>query len=396
LFKSLYAPSLIKELHVTASGAELLPKPPFLLIADHANTLDPYIIGSFANTPIRYMANIEGVHPFMAAFAGLVGAYGRHKGANDIAALRKTIELARSGESIGIFPEGDRSWDGASTPLRPGAGRLAKRLEVPLVLARQKGNYLSHPRWAALPRRGRWDVNFIVYGVDELARMSDELVEATIAAAVAKNEIKDAIREGRDFSGTGVAEGVGRLLWRCPVCGKADCIVGRADEIRCTRCGTRWVLDANCRVMSINAPLSLHASAIGDLKDWNDWQVTTLSELAEAREKGMPSLRSEGVVLFRRTRQGLRRLGRGRLFLRGLKRGSMKDAELVFEAPEGNVAFKAEAVHGFIDNFNTFSEFDHCGERWRLEFGGGNAAKWTYAFSGRIASRKDTSRGAVA
>lgn len=394
LLRSLYVPTLLRKYSIVARGTELLPEPPFLLMADHSNFLDP-VIGAFTGHPIRYMANIEGVNPAKALAAGILGAYDRRKGGKDIAAIRETMRLARSGEAIGIFPEGDRSWDGSSADLKPGAGRLAKRLSIPLVLARQKGNYLAHPRWASAPRRGRWDVEFLVYGSDELARMSDGLADAIVAAAIAKNEIKDALNERRIFTGSGVAEGVGRLLWRCPVCGKADSITGRGDEIRCVRCGSRWALDANCRVRPLNAPLSLHASEIADLKDWYDWQAATLSELAESRELGFPGLKSEGVILSQRTAKGLRRLGRGRLFLRGLASGRgigrSEGAELVFEAPGTCLSFEADAVRGFVDNFNAFSEFDHRGQRWRVEFGGGNAAKWTVALKGGALSRKEAS-----
>jgi 1-acyl-sn-glycerol-3-phosphate acyltransferase len=207
LLKALYVPSLLENNHVEARGAGTLPDPPFVLMADHANALDPYVLGSFSPTLIRYMANIEGVEPLRAAVAGLVGAYGRRKGANDMAALRRTLELARAGETIGLFPEGDRSWDGASTPLRPGAGRLVRRLGLPLVLARQRGNYLSHPRWAERPRRGEWRIEFLVYEADELQRMSDALVEAVIAASIVKNEIKTAQAEGLMFSSDRSAEG---------------------------------------------------------------------------------------------------------------------------------------------------------------------------------------------
>lgn len=130
--------------------------------------------------------------------------------------------------------------------------------------------------------------------------MPDALVEAIIASAIAKDEIKDARREGRRFEGEACAEGVGRLLWRCPVCGKADSIAGRDNTILCRRCGSRWELDANCRVEPLNAPRVLHAAEINDLKNWHDWQVSTLHELAAETEKGAPRLRSEGVVLSRR------------------------------------------------------------------------------------------------
>ena len=208
--------------------------------------------------------------------------------------------------------------------------------------------------------------------------MPDALVEAIIAAAIAKDEIKDALREGRHFEGEACAQGVGRLLWRCPVCGKADSITGRGSLILCRRCSSRWALDANCRVEPLNAPRSLHAAQIADLKDWHDWQVSTLPELAGEADKGAPRLRSEGVVLSRREGRTARRIGRGLLYLRGTGPGS----ELVFEGDSSRAVFEAAAVRGFVDNFNAFSEFDHRGQRWRLEFGGGNSAKWIYALRG--------------
>jgi 1-acyl-sn-glycerol-3-phosphate acyltransferase len=385
LLRSFYTPALLRDKAIAAKGAELLPSEPFLLMADHANALDPYAIGAFIDRPLRYMANIEGVHPLKGLLAGLVGAYGRRKGARDIAAIRETLRLARSGESIGIFPEGDRSWDGASAPIKPGVGRLAKRLGLPLVLARQKGNYLAHPRWASERRRGPWDIEFIVYEADELARMSDGLVDAIVAAAIAKDEIKDAIEEGRTFSGRNLAEGIGRLLWLCPVCGKADGISGRGDRIGCRRCGALWELDANCRVKSLNAPLSLHATSIGDLKDWHDWQVALLPNLASRDGKAGALLASEGVSLSRRSKGRLLRIGKGRLSLRaagGSGDAILRGAELLFESPEARIAFEADRVRGFVDNFNSFSEFDYRGERWRVELGGGNAVKWSCALSG--------------
>jgi 1-acyl-sn-glycerol-3-phosphate acyltransferase len=375
LLRSLYSPSLLKLNGVKAERAEILRGRPFLLMSDHANALDAYVLGSFSPEPIRYMANVEGVRPLKAACAELVGAYGRRKGTGDIAALRRTFELAREGERIGIFPEGDRSWDGSGGAIRPGAGKLAKRLGLPLVLARQRGNYLSQPRWATYPRRGPWSVDFLAFDADELARMPDGLVDAIIARALAKDEIKDALLEGRRFECERSAEGIGRLLWRCPVCGKADSLRGRLNEIACRGCGSRWAVDANCRVESLNAPESLHAAPIADLKDWHDWQVGTLSELAGEFQRGLPALRSEGVVLSRKEGRAARRLGRGLLYLRGKGEG----AELVFEGDSSREVFEASSVSGFVDNFNAFSEFDHRGQRWRLEFGGGNAAKWAYA-----------------
>lgn len=372
ILMKMYAPHLLRKRAVDTQGLSTLPDTPFILLSDHANALDAYVLGALVGKPIRFMANLEGVSRIKSTLALLIGAYGRRKGSNDLSALRTTFSLSRAGETIGMFPEGDRSWDGSTLPLRPGCGKLVRRLGLSLVLARHKGNYLAQPRWATRQRRGRWSVDFSVFDADELARMSDDLVDTIIVSALTKNEIKDADREGRTFECEAPAEGINRLLWRCPVCGRTDGIIGSGGFIMCTLCGTKWRPDGNCRVKPINAPLSLHRSPIADLKDWHDWQTRTLSPCSN---EYLPQIASEHVTLSRKNGGTVRRIDKGRLFLDGWGSGAL----LVFEGRSGRLVFDVQWIRGFVDNFNTFSEFNYRGQRWRVEFGGGNALKWEIA-----------------
>ena len=385
-----WIPALKKRFAVEAHFHGALPRPPFVLMADHANEFDPYVIGSFFAEPIRYMANIEGVAPWKAVFAEAVGAYGRRKGRADLGALRRTIDLVAGGDAVGLFPEGDRSWDGRSEPVRPGAARLVKRLGVPLVLVRQRGNYLALPRWATSPRRGPWSLDFRVFGADEIDRLSPPLLDAIIGASLERDDVREAAREGRRFAAPGgAAEGVGRLLWRCPVCGKADGIEGSGDEIACLRCGALWRLNANLGLSPANHSSALHAAPLADLVDWHEWQVESLPELFGGDAARGTALASRNVRLSRREGRRLGSLGRGLLAYRA--------GEIVFEGDGGRAVFEPEAVSGFVDNFNAFSEFSHRGERWRVEFGGGNAAKWIFALRRIHAARSaDAQRGEAA
>ena len=372
--RATYAPRLLKRLDVELEDGPM-PEHSFLLVSDHSNTLDPYVLGCLSPRPIRFMANLEGVHPAKAALAGLFGAFGRRKGMNDLKALRRTIAIARGGDSIGIFPEGDRSWDGAGAPIRPGIGRLAKKLGLPLLIARQKGNYLAMPRWAKRPRRGPWSVELLRYDADEVAALSDGLLDAVVARALSKDEVKDSAREGRIFSGEGLAEGVERLLWRCPICGSTDAIRGRGDEISCGECGAAWRVDGNLRIRPLRSPAAdaaSPASAFADLKDWNDWQVSTLPSFFGP---------TPGRQVFRSLRVALSELRNGRRILLGRGSLSLAGGELRFEAKAARRAFEAARVRGFIDNFNSWCEFSAEGSRWVLEFDGGNASKWAYALA---------------
>ena len=112
-------PPVLRRLGVEAEGLGLIPEPPFLLLADHSNALDPYVIGALTPYPIRYMANIEGVSPLRAALASLVGAYGRRKGATDLGALRETDRCPGAEMRWGS----SRRATGAGTEIRSRFGR---------------------------------------------------------------------------------------------------------------------------------------------------------------------------------------------------------------------------------------------------------------------------------
>ncbi len=379
-FKTFGARAYLRGQGVEARGLADLPEGPFVLLADHANTGDAYVLAALLPRLPRFMANLEGVSPLKAALADLVGAYGRRKGATDLAALRRTFALAASGESLAIFPEGDRSWDGAAAPLRPGSARLVKKLSLPLVVARQRGNYLAAPRWAKTRRMGPWIVEFSVFDSGEVERLSEPLLESIIARAMEKDEIPEALERGLFFWGEGLAEGIERLLWRCPVCGKAEgpegrgsALAGSGDELACLRCGARWRVDANQRVRPRNFSPSWSTTEIRDLRSWNLWQRAGIRELAaegrlENRRVRLARMRAHAGGL------GLERLGEGRL--------AYRSGELVFEPRGGSpIAFSAHEIRGFVDHFNRRSEFSHRGVRWAVEFLGGNASKWCYAFA---------------
>jgi hypothetical protein len=150
-------------------------------------------------------------------------------------------------------------------------------------------------------------------------------------------------------------------------------LAGRNDEIRCVRCGSRWSVDANLRVRPINTPLSLHETPIADLKDWSDWQRRRLPDLLREEGRGPGGFGTSLVSLSRRKGTALERFGRGSLRL--------DEGEVLFESADLRLSFPVTEVSGFVDNFNVFSEFGHRGERWRLEFGEGNSAKWCQALS---------------
>lgn len=111
-----------------------LPDGPFLIVANHPSTSDPFYLMALFHRPIRIMM-IESPFHF-PVFGGILRRAGHIPVslANKRAALDDAIrELAR-GNPVAIFPEGDTSprHEGYLPP-RSGAARLALSAGVPVV-----------------------------------------------------------------------------------------------------------------------------------------------------------------------------------------------------------------------------------------------------------------------
>lgn len=395
ILRSTRGKGLLAAYNVSASFRDPEPRDSYVLLGNHAHRLDPWVVGSLLTRTIRYMANLEGTNPVKAAFADLVGAYGKRKGAPDYAALKRTLDLGRSGETLGIFPEGDRTWDGRPSPLRPGLGRLLGALGKPVLLARQEGSYLTGPRWAGAERKGRWTVEFRVLSRERVAEEDPEALERGIRDFLSVDDLRiPALRDLR-FECAAPAAGIGRLLWLCPSCGGADSIEGTGDRITCRACGAGWTVDGNQRLEGGPGP----GGRFADLRDWTDFQRAELAGRAASAEPlglsaaaggpvpdprvaaerlpdsagARPVVSSEGVELRAVTKRGTEPFGRGLLSL-------FRDA-LIFRPSAGGspAVFDPARVLYFVDNFNNYCEYSYGGGRYRLIFRGGNAYKWIEA-----------------
>jgi len=356
---------ILRDNRAVASFSQPVPSGPFLLLANHAHALDPYIIGMLIGRPIRYMANVEGVTPVAAAFAGLVGAFGKRKGMPDFAALRAAMGHLENGEPVGVFPEGDRSWDGRTAPLTTGVARLARIARVPVLLARQRGSYLSRPRWADAGRAGLWSVEFTLIDADRVADSSLEDLHRAIVSGLDHDGVAWAERRGIRFECDAPARGAARALWACPRCGAVGGTVDDDVNVRCPDCGGAWTVDANCGVRPLSGS---DPSTPRDIPAWLDWQRAYAAKLVRIDPPTCVSVRVAGMS----------RLEPGRPVRYGPGRLSVSAAGLSFEPDSGVSAleFPAERIEGLVDNFNRYCAFSIGSERWRFDHCSARPLMW--------------------
>lgn len=80
-----------------------------------------------------------------------------------------------------------------------------------------------------------------------------------------RNDVKEALAQGRTYCGEDTAMGVERLLWRCPSCGNADRLDARGDELHCLACGATWTLDSRA---VLDEALSAGRGVLGVTAHW--------------------------------------------------------------------------------------------------------------------------------
>ncbi len=343
---------LLRRYQVQAQFHDPIPTGAFLLLANHSHALDGYVLGALLPRPVRYMANIEGVSRIAAMASGFAGAFGKRKGMPDVSALRAAIGYLRAGEPVGIFPEGDRSWDGVTAPIGAGIGRLARMAGVPLVLARQRGSYLTRPRWADADRRGSWHIDFWTIPAGEVAGMGDESLASRIREALDNDDIAWAAGSGVRFESDAPARGISRAIWACPVCGSAGTMSESDTSLACSSCNSNWAIDAMC------STIPRTAGDPADVRAWTAWQ----------RQHSVERMRAPEPVAV--PVEGLADLGAGgRRFGPGTIEFSAGGMTFLPGNSGVPIRFDASRVEGFVDNFNVYCAFNYCGRRWRIDPG---------------------------
>ena len=123
---------------VTVTGTDNIPKPPFIIAANHQAWFDPaFIIPFFPDRPLIYtMAKRETVfnRAWKRRLLPLIGVFpiSPNRGELDDRGLRTVFQVLERGGLLLMFPEGRYSRGRALRPLKNGIGYFALQAGVPI------------------------------------------------------------------------------------------------------------------------------------------------------------------------------------------------------------------------------------------------------------------------
>ncbi len=135
--------ALFKPYLASVTGREHLPKPPFILAANHVSPLDPALLLAATGLPIHFLA---AGHLFQRRW-GFMRLY------NELAVRRlgqaiptgpgsiaRSVQTLAAGGSVGIFPEGDIHPALQQNRLHTGVAIIAQQAHVPIVPVHIEGS----------------------------------------------------------------------------------------------------------------------------------------------------------------------------------------------------------------------------------------------------------------
>jgi hypothetical protein len=163
----------------------------------------------------------------------LVAPIPKKKSISDLQAIRDCVRIAKEGGTIGIFPEGNRTYSGVQCYIDPAIVKLVRLLKLPVVLYNIKGGYGVEPRWASNIRKGK-SFGFVkeIIETDEIICLSDEELYIRIKDGLRVIETPNELK----YRSKKQAEKLERVLYLCPNCGKVGMIYSEGKKVKCHHC----------------------------------------------------------------------------------------------------------------------------------------------------------------
>ena len=237
-----------------------------VVVSNHQAFLDPMFVLLSFNKLLRPVATdnlLAGT--FNSLFYGkFLGVIPKRKGASDLKSTASMLGAIQNGDSLLLFPEGNRAYAEFQFYIADNFARFIKLLKSTLIIFNIHGGFGCDPRWGNKKRRGRFEGGVkIVLKYEEYKDMDVE--ELT-------NIIKENLRvydseSGELYKSNKKAEYLERMFFVCPKCGKMSTLTSEGNYIKCNNCDLEVEYHEDLSISSKDPSFKYHR-----LVEWYDYQ----------------------------------------------------------------------------------------------------------------------------
>ena len=245
-------------------------KEPCLILMNHSSFID-LEIASRIFFPRRYgivTTSDSFVGPLMRWLMPLLGCIPTQKFVSDVSLIRDINYMLREKKtSVLMYPEASYSFDGTATPLPRKMGILLKKLGVPVVTVITHGAFARQPLYNCLRKRKvqvSADVTCL-FTAEDLKTMSVAELDARLDEVFGFDNFRWQQENKVVINEPFRAEGLHRVLYKCPHCQTEGATEGKGIKLTCHNCGAEYELTELGYLDSEN-PVFTH------VPDWYRWQ----------------------------------------------------------------------------------------------------------------------------
>lgn len=171
--------------------------------------------------------------------------------------------------SVLMYPEASYSFDGTATPLPDSLGKCIKFLGAPVVMIKTTGAFSRDPLYNMLQVR-KCDISATMeylLSPDEIKKLSPDGINEILAKQFTFDHFRwqqnNNIRIDEPFR----ADGLNRVLYKCPHCEKESSMEGKGITISCQSCGVEYELTEYGYLECKNAE-----GRFNHIPDWYRWE----------------------------------------------------------------------------------------------------------------------------
>lgn len=308
--RAVCAPTLWKtKFSYTTERMELVGDEPCLILMNHCSFTDMKLAyGIFYPRPLGIVTSVDAMTGILGKLMRILGCTPTHKYVSDLTLIKDMEYMLKTNKtSVLMYPEAGYSFDGRTTTLPRKLGILMKKLGVPVVTVITQGAFHRDPLYNMLQIR-----NVKVSAHVKCLATAEELKEKSVA------ELDAALDEAFSFDNFAWqrdnrvsidvpfrADGLHRILYKCPHCGAESKMEGKGIHLTCHACGKQWEMDEFGQLRALSGE-----TEYPHIPDWYTWERECVRKEIEA---GTYRLDTDVTIGIQVNLDGICMIGKGRL-----------------------------------------------------------------------------------
>ena len=244
-------------------------KPPYVLLCNHNAFMD-FKVATKAIFPHRanYVVAIDG-------FIGRewllrnVGCICKRKFTNDVMLIRQLKRTIDNGDIAVIYPEARYSLCGTTAILPESLGKMCRLLGVPVVSLICHGHHVNAPFWntrnrGVAPTEAEMT---LLFTAEQLKSTPVAEINRKIVEAFQYDDFAWQKEKGIKIDYPKRAEGLEKVLYQCPACGKEYGMRSRGAQLSCSHCGKVWDMTELGELKAVSGD-----TEFSHIPDWYEWE----------------------------------------------------------------------------------------------------------------------------